>query len=84
MEHVFVDGKILCDEFDKRLSPTFQRNTGNCRLIVEVNIYEQDDLPFPVAGTNDLRHCGLQILNKSTVAKSQAVQGTALRQEQTL
>ncbi len=84
MEHVFVDGKILCEEFDKRLSPTFQRNTGNCRLIVEVNIYEQDDLPFPVAGTDDLRHGGLQILNKSTVAKSQAVQGTALRQEQTL
>jgi hypothetical protein len=23
-------------------------------LIVEVNIYEQDDLPFPVAGTDDL------------------------------
>lgn len=47
MKHVFVDGKIPCEEFDKRLSPTFQRNTGNCRSILEVNIYEQDALPFP-------------------------------------
>lgn len=73
MKHVFVDGKIPCEEFDKRLSPTFQRNTGNCRSILEVNIYEQDALPFPVAGTDDLSHGGLHILNKSTVAKTQAV-----------